>query len=220
MPILRMLLALSSTVLAAGCSGVIVEPAAAPPASSPPAGVPAGTAPPPDGTVEGTFLPSPAGTTAVTYDPAVVPAGATARLSFTKTAQGVTVRLAVAGMVPRRSYGAHLHTMPCTVMPAAAGPHYQQHPDPAASASAPSVDPSYANPANEVWLDFTADARGAASATSAEDWAFDEAHPPRSLIVHAESTRTAQGVAGTAGQRVACLTVPRGRPDGFVRPKR
>jgi Cu-Zn family superoxide dismutase len=76
-----------------------------------------------------------------------------------------------------------------------------------AAASPPSADPAYANPRNEVWLDFTADTRGAATVTASQDWAFDEAEPPRSLIVHAEHTRTVAGKAGTAGPRVACLTL-------------
>jgi Cu-Zn family superoxide dismutase len=109
--------------------------------------------------------------------------------------------------VPRRAYGAHLHTRPCTATPADAGPHYQHSPDPKAAASPPSVDPAYANPRNEIWLDFTADAAGAATVTARQDWTFDEVEPPRSMIVHAERTRTAAGQAGMAGPRVACLTL-------------
>jgi Cu-Zn family superoxide dismutase len=158
----------------------------------------------PQDTYRGTFLPFKPDAKAVTYNQAVVPAGATAQVTTTMTAKGMIVRLAVTGMIPRRAYGAHLHTQPCTAEPAMAGPHYQHNPDPEMSAS---PDPAFANPHNEVWLDFTADARGAATAVSAEDWAFDEMHPPKSLVVHAASTRTGKGVAGTAGPRVACLTL-------------
>lgn len=155
---------------------------------------------------EGTFRPGdPA---AITYDPAVVPAGATAQVAFGVSASGVRVRLSVTGLKATRAYGAHLHTKPCTTDPAAAGPHYQHTTDPQASASPPSVDPSYANPRNEVWLDFTTDTAGSASVLSAQTWTFDDTHPPRSLIVHAETTRTADGEAGTAGPRAACLTLP------------
>ena len=153
---------------------------------------------------EGTFEPK--GTTAMTYDPAIVPSGATATVAMARVADGMQVRLAVTGMRPLRTYGAHLHTKPCATDPKAAGPHYQHNADPKAAASPPSVDPSYANPGNEVWLDLTTDARGAATAASVQDWEFGEV-VPRSLILHAERTRTADGVAGTAGARVACLTL-------------
>jgi Cu-Zn family superoxide dismutase len=69
------------------------------------------------------------------------------------------------------------------------------------------VDPAYANPRNEVWLDLTADAAGAAAVTTRLTWTFDEVEPPRSLVLHAEHTRTAAGTAGMAGARVACLTL-------------
>jgi Cu-Zn family superoxide dismutase len=177
------------------------DPLATPPAAgpSPSVAVPApGTVP--DGS---TFLPYTPGATAVTYDPAVVPPGATARVAIIPTAPGVTVRLVAAGLVPRRAYGAHLHVRPCAAAPDAAGPHYQHRADP----TTPSVDPAFANPRNEVWLDFTADAAGGATVT-AEHPAFGPATPPRSLVLHASLTRTAAGEAGTAGPRVACLTLP------------
>jgi Cu-Zn family superoxide dismutase len=160
-----------------------------------------------EGTSSGVFQPYPQGTRAVTYDPKVVPPGSTATVIVSRTASGTTVRLAVTGMVPGRAYGAHLHTKPCTAVPAEAGPHYQHTPDPRAAASPPSVDPSYANPRNEVWLDFTANDRGAATAAATQNWTFDELEPPRSLIVHAQQTSTAAGTAGMAGPRVACLTL-------------
>ena len=180
-------------------------PSPALPSSAP---APGGLAAPlTEGTVSGTFLPFPRSARAVTYDPKVVPPGATAELTVARTAAGTTVRLTTRGLVPRRAYGAHLHTRPCTATPEEAGPHYQHRPDPKAAASPPSVDPAYANPRNEVWLDFTADTRGTASVSANQNWTFDEVEPPRSLIVHAEHTRTAAGKAGTAGPRVACLTL-------------
>lgn len=154
----------------------------------------------------GTFLPYQEGSTAITYDPAVVPAGATARVAITKTAAGMRVGLTTAGMVPRRAYGAHLHTEPCTALPDQAGPHYQHRHDPVK----PSVNPAYANPRNEIWLDFTADATGESSTVSEQDWAFPPGESARSLILHAQQTRTAPGEAGMAGPRVACLTLPAG----------
>lgn len=139
-----------------------------------------------------------------TYDPQVVPRDAQAEVTVTQAPTGVTVRLSATGLVANRTYGAHLHTKPCAPAPDAAGPHYQHRADP----SKPSVDPGYANPANEVWLDLTTDAQGAGSSTSTQTWMFDELTPPRSLVLHASATKTAAGVAGTAGDRVACLTLP------------
>jgi superoxide dismutase, Cu-Zn family len=151
----------------------------------------------------GTFQPYRPGSAAITYDPQVVPPGARARVAVTRTPTGLVVRLTVAGMVPRRPYGAHLHTQPCAATAGAAGPHYQHMHDP----KTPSVDPSYANPGNEVWLDFLADGAGAGTAVAQENWAFDPEAPPRSLVIHAETTRTGSGVAGTAGARAACLSL-------------
>jgi Cu-Zn family superoxide dismutase len=70
------------------------------------------------------------------------------------------------------------------------------------------MDPSYANPRNEVWLDFTTDANGGASSTSTEQWTFESGARPRSLVIHAQGTQTVSGHAGDAGARVACLTLP------------
>lgn len=162
----------------------------------------------PDMVASGTFLPSRPGSTAITYDPAVVPPGATATVSIARSPQGTEVRLETAGLVPRRAYGAHLHTKPCAALPADAGPHYQHQKDPAAAASPPSVNPSYANPRNEIWLDFTVDGYGTASTSAVLNWTFPPGSAARSLILHAEQTKTAPGVAGNAGERVACLTLP------------
>ena len=156
----------------------------------------------PAAVTEGTFRAWSEATPAVTYDTRAVPEGATARLAVTDTTHGVRVRLKVTGLVPGRSYGAHLHADPCTDKPAGAGPHYQQRIDPVQ----PSTDPRYANPRNEIWLDFTADAAGTGRASSAQRWHLDGSRPPWSMVLHAERTHTAPGQAGTAGARVACLT--------------
>jgi Cu-Zn family superoxide dismutase len=135
-----------------------------------------------------------------------VPVGATAGVTVEETDGGTTVTLVVTGLQKTRAYGAHLHTRPCGAAPADSGPHMQHSHDPAASISPPSVDPSYANPGNEVWLDFTTDAAGAARTSVTVDWTFDP--KPRSLVIHAQSTKTGPGVAGTAGARAACLSLP------------
>jgi Cu-Zn family superoxide dismutase len=158
-------------------------------------------------TVSGTFRPYHEGAMAVTYDPAIVPTGATAIVVLKDTGDGTEITLTVGSLLPNRAYGSHLHSKPCGAKGDAAGPHFQHQPDPAASASPPSVDPSYANPQNEVWLDFTTDGTGKASAKTTHQWA-----PPsgtsRSVVIHAASTKTGPKEAGTAGPRVACLTVP------------
>ncbi|MCY1138860.1 superoxide dismutase family protein [Actinoplanes sp. Pm04-4] len=158
----------------------------------------------PDLVASGTFLPFKPGSTAITYEPKAVPPGATATVAVAHAAKGTEVRLAVEGLIPRRTYGAHLHTEPCTALPDQAGPHYQHQKDP----KTPSVDPSYANPRNEVWLDFTVDGYGTATAAATQSWIFPAGQAARSLILHAEQTKIAAGVAGTAGPRVACLTLP------------
>jgi len=215
----RLLALVAPVVLTAGCANSIefgpADPArvtaSASPwmiyqgSPSPSAGEPVPLAP--DTVASGTFLPYRPGSTAITYDPAVVPPGATAALAITKTPYGLVVRLTTGGLVPRRAYGAHLHTQPCTAVPDAAGPHYQHLHDPKAGSSPPPADPAYANPRNEVWLDFTADAAGAASSVSEQRWMFSP-QPPRSLVLHAGTTRTGAQVAGTAGARVACLSLP------------
>jgi Cu-Zn family superoxide dismutase len=159
---------------------------------------------PPYLSVSGTFLPYRPGSTAISYDPAVVPPGARATLTITRSAYGTVVRLDATGLIPNRGYGAHLHVNPCGADPEAAGGHYQNHKDPVT----PSVNPVYANPSNEVWLDFTTSLTGTAASASSHGWDFNPAAPPRSLVLHAERTMTGPGVAGKAGARVACLTLP------------
>ena len=202
-----LVLLLVPAAVAAGCTRTSANTT---PATSTPAGSsPAISASPTSGptiTGHGTFVAYTPGATAVTYDPALVPVGATAMLTTTQTAANTRVQLTVAGLRPHRGYGAHLHTNPCGPTGDAAGPHYQHQHDPAASASRPSVNPSYANPHNEVWLDFTTDGHGSATAATTQPWTFGT--NPRSLVIHAMTTKTAPGQAGTAGARAACLTLP------------
>jgi Cu-Zn family superoxide dismutase len=188
-----------SVAFVAGCTDGSGDAAPAAPRSAP-------TTPGAVRTVSGTFVTHAPGATAVTYDPALVPAGATATVTITPAASSTKVQLTVTGLQPNRGYGSHLHTNPCGPSGAAAGPHYQHRHDPAASASRPSVDPSYANPRNEVWLDFTTDGRGRASTTATQPWTVGTT--ARSLVIHATTTRTAPGEAGSAGARAACLTLP------------
>jgi Cu-Zn family superoxide dismutase len=156
---------------------------------------------------EGTFAPYSPSATAIAYDPKLIPSGASAHLTIAEIADTTTVTLDVRGLLPNRVYGAHLHTQPCGSTGTAAGPHYQHRPDPALSASAPSVDQLYANPQNEVWLDVTTDSQGTGMSRSTQQWRFITR--PKSLVIHAEKTETADGKAGTAGDRLACLSVNR-----------
>ena len=138
-----------------------------------------------------------------TYSPDV-PSGATARVNAVYNAAGATIiTLHVWGLKPNTEYGAHAHVNPCGVTGAAAGPHWQYDQDPVS----PSVNPAYANPHNEVWLDLTTDEDGNAVARSKQDWQFPPDRRPRSVVLHVQHTSTAPGTAGTAGARLGCLSV-------------
>ena len=140
----------------------------------------------------------------VRYDTFAFPTSATAKVHSTSTPGGrTTVTLTVTGLRPGVTYGAHAHTGECGTAGAHAGPHWQLVADPVK----PSVDPAYANPQNEVWLDVTTDETGAGTAVARQEFAFPPAGRPRSVIIHAEATKTGPGVAGTAGPRLACVPV-------------
>lgn len=141
--------------------------------------------------------------TAVTYRPELVPVGARITVVGLLLGDTTTVVLSVRGLVPDRHYGAHVHTKPCGAAPADSGPHYQDQVDPVQ----PSTDPAYANPHNEIWLDFATGRHGAAVTGSTVHWTFGERRGA-SVVIHETHTHTAPGEAGTAGARVACLTVP------------
>ncbi|GAA3455113.1 superoxide dismutase family protein [Dactylosporangium matsuzakiense] len=193
--------------LVAGCRGADAAPkrpvatasALSGPSSTEPATV----------TAKGTFHPAataPPGTTAFLYDTSAATASAAAELTLHSAGERTTVTLAVTGFRPNRTYGAHLHVNPCGKDPKAAGGHFQYHPEPAASSS-PSNNPTYANPRNEVWLDFTTDAHGAAKVSAEQPWALSPQHRPQSLVIHEGGTMAKPGEAGAAGARVACLTI-------------
>ncbi|MGW4109510.1 superoxide dismutase [Actinosynnema sp. NPDC004786] len=133
------------------------------------------------------------------YD-ARVPVGARAEVVAAPDDGGTVVLLRTSGLLPDRAYGAHVHVNPCGAGPADAGPHYQHVPGGA-------TDPAFANPRNEIWLDFTTDGRGRGQALARVDWRFGERRPG-SVVLHEEHTHTEPGHAGTAGARVGCLTVP------------
>jgi superoxide dismutase, Cu-Zn family len=150
----------------------------------------------PDGAV-GVFEPYRPGAQAITYDQAKVPVGSSAMVIHFSTGRSTVVALFVHGLVPHRHYGAHVHVNQCGPLPADSGPHFQNVPDPVQ----PSVDPAYANPHNEVWLDFTTDAWGSALAISTVSWTF-QGRPAGSVVIHDHHTQ----IGGDAGARLACLT--------------
>ena len=141
------------------------------------------------------------GAIVVRHNTALVPEGATAR-AFTASATGTLTTLSVRGLLPRHEYGAHVHTKPCGAAPTDSGPHYQHVPDPAQ----PSTDPAYANPRNEIWLDFTTSPDGSGFAVSHVDWTYGDRRPG-SVVIHETHTHTDPGHAGTAGGRLACLNL-------------
>lgn len=142
-------------------------------------------------------------------DGSLVPEGATAKVSAVYTPAGDSrITLRVEGLLPNREYGAHAHVAPCSPTdPLASGGHYQlvQNPDPANP-----TDPTYANPQNEVWLDLTTDAHGRGVARATLPWQFHPDRRPASVVLHQTHTHHGppSGGAGTAGPRLACLTVP------------
>ncbi|GAA2595475.1 superoxide dismutase family protein [Streptomyces axinellae] len=140
---------------------------------------------------------------AVTYNTRKVPAGADIRVARRTTREATTVRIAVRGLLAHRRYGTHVHTKPCGPRPDDSGPHYQHIKDPVQ----PSTDPRYANPRNEVWLDFTTDGKGAGAAVARHAWHFRPGEA-RSIVLHETATHTEPGHAGQAGARLACVTVP------------
>ncbi|MEV8531254.1 superoxide dismutase family protein [Streptomyces sp. NPDC051211] len=146
----------------------------------------------------------------ISYNAAFVPPDSTARVRAHYGKDGeagkTVVKLRVWGLAPNREYGAHAHKSACGATdPAAAGGHFQHVQDPVQ----PSTDPAYANADNEIWLDFTTDAQGNATARTVVDWNFPADRRARSVIVHEHHTSTGPaGKAGTAGARYGCLTVP------------
>jgi Cu-Zn family superoxide dismutase len=157
---------------------------------------------------EGDLAPPGRASNAFTYDTALAPEGAHVSVSVIADTAKTRVRLAVEGLLPDRGYAAHAHANPCGASGDAAGPHFQNRPDPAAAPGKPSTDPAYANPQNEIWLDLRTDGDGNGGSTTEVPFVFGD-RAPASIVLHAaETTGTAPGQAGSAGARLACLTVP------------
>jgi superoxide dismutase, Cu-Zn family len=140
---------------------------------------------------------------AITYDEGLVPAGVRGAVQARSGGGTTTVKLAVRGLQPLRWYGAQVHTEPCGPAPEDAGPRFQYAADPVQ----PSVDPTYANTQNEIWLDLSIDEAGAGTAEETVAWEFPAGRRPGSVVLHAAPTSMEPGTAGTAGMRAACITV-------------
>jgi superoxide dismutase, Cu-Zn family len=170
---------------------------------------------------------------AITYNPSLAPPGAAVtvmvipsldltpssdvappdlaggHVTYTTGIAGTTTAtLTVTGLQPNRDYVAHAHTNACGATGEAAGPHFQNHEDPAATPQSPSTNPEYANPQNEIWLDVHTDATGAGTSTTTVPFVLTGNRVPGSIVIHgAMQTSTAPGQAGEAGARIACLTL-------------
>jgi Cu-Zn family superoxide dismutase len=144
---------------------------------------------------------------AISYNPALAPIGATVTAALSELTNSTVVELAVSGLMPNRGYAVHPHTKTCGVTGDAAGPHFQNRLDPAATPQAPSTDPVYANPNNEIWLEVRTDAEGTGMSRTTVPFTFTD-RAPGSIVVHeATTTATHPSHAGQAGDRIACLTL-------------
>jgi Cu-Zn family superoxide dismutase len=154
----------------------------------------------------GTYAAPAEATNAFTYNAALVPEGAKVKVDAWYLPDGRSVVvLRASGLTSHYEYGAHAHSASCGPTGSVAGPHYQFRQDPVT----PSTDPAYANADNEIWLDFTTDGKGRGSAIAVQDWQPEATRRPGSVVLHVEHTHdgTDGAPAGTAGARLACLTV-------------
>ena len=126
--------------------------------------------------------------------------GATAKVKAEETKDGGTiVTLRVKGLPPNREFGSHVHMLACSNNKA--GGHYQNNPAPTGGNTS-----QYANPENEVWLDFTTDDHGHGKARAKVAWTF-RADGANAVIIHDHETTESDPGAGTAGAKLACLDV-------------
>jgi Cu-Zn family superoxide dismutase len=107
---------------------------------------------------------------------------------------GIEVTLMVSGLPNNREFGSHLHKAECDM--GMAGGHYQHMAAPDGGAT----DPAFANPDNEVWLDFTTSGTGTATSKATVGF-VPAAGLAKAIIVHDRKT----GDGGVAGPKLACL---------------
>jgi Cu-Zn family superoxide dismutase len=192
--------ATASTVLSvSACGGSEPSPSEQAPTTSAASGPTQSEQPESGADVTATFGTDPE---AKIYDAKLVPQGSQVEVVESVEGDSTKVTLTVHGLLPNRAYGAHVHKMPCGAKGDDAGPHFQHKADPVK----PSVNPAFANPQNEIWLDLKTDAEGTATSTSTVPWKFTPPASAGSVVIHAEKTQTAPGKAGTAGARAACVS--------------
>jgi Cu-Zn family superoxide dismutase len=158
----------------------------------------------------GTFTTPDPASKAITYNPSLVPVDAAILASVIPSGYGYSrtvATLVVAGLLPNRGYAVHAHTNACGLTGEDAGPHYQNRIDPAATHPAPSTNPQYANPRNEIWLDIRTDAAGQGTSRATVPFGFTDRRPGSIVLHEAMTTATAPGQAGQAGARIACITL-------------
>jgi len=153
-------------------------------------------------------------TKAETYNPALAPVGAHLRATLTPSGESTNVEFTASGLLPNRGYAVHADVNSCGGFPDAAGPHYQNRLDPAATGQAPSTNPEYANPTNEIWLDLRTDAAGSGASRTTVPFVFTDRGPGSIAVYDAMQTATSPGEAGKAGARIACLTLSAVQPQG------
>jgi superoxide dismutase, Cu-Zn family len=198
----------AATLLAGGCASGQPAASAPPPSAAAPSATAASTATADDTEADGVLAPPDRASNAFTYNPALAPEGAQVDVEVDDRGGTTEIRLDVEGLLPNRGYAAHAHVNACGPTGDAAGPHFQNQVDPAAAPGKPSTDPAFANPQNEIWLDLRTDGAGDGESRAEVPFAFTD-RAPASIVIHeAETTGTAPGQAGSAGARLACVTVP------------
>lgn len=153
-------------------------------------------------------------TKAETYNPALAPVGAHMKAVLAPSGESTNAEFTVSGFLPNRGYAVHADVNSCGGFPDAEGPHYQNRIDPAATSQAPSTNPEYANPNNEIWLDLTTDAAGSGTSHTTVPFVFTDRGPGSIVVSDATQTATGPGQAGKSGARIACLTLSAVQPQG------
>jgi Cu-Zn family superoxide dismutase len=153
-------------------------------------------------------------TKAETYNPTLAPVGARLKAALTPSGESTNAEFTVSGLLPNRGYSVHADVNACGGFPNAEGPHYQNRIDPAATARAPSTNPEYANPNNEIWLDLRTDAAGSGTSRTTVPFVFTDRGPGSIVVYEATQTDTGPGQAGKAGAPIACLTLSAVQPQG------
>jgi superoxide dismutase, Cu-Zn family len=145
---------------------------------------------------------------AITYDPDLAPIGAAMTATIRPSSdKSTTAEFTVSGLLPHQGYAVYAHTNACGADPEAAGPRFQNRRDPAPIPHAPSSNPRYADPSNEIWLDVHTDIVGAGTSRTSVPFILTD-RAPGSVVVHElMQTPTEPGHAANAGARIACLTL-------------